>query len=372
MRKTYLFAAIAFAGISYALVSCGQKDAGSRADTKEKVDLSTLPEADQKLIKQANDYFGVLPDSAVNPKNLANAEKNELGKALYFDARLSKSGVISCNSCHNLATYGVDNLPTSPGHQWKFGDRNSPTSLNAALHNVQFWDGRAADVEEQAKGPVLNPVEMATPHENFAVKRIASIPEYQDWFKTAFPDEANPVTYENIAKAIGSFERTLLTPSRFDEYMKGDANALTNVEKKGMETFVNAGCITCHMGPAVGGNMYQKFGVKKDYWTLTGSKKHDEGRSAITKNEADKYFFKVPSLRNIAHTYPYFHDGSVWSLKKAIAIMGELQLDKKFTDEELTNIEAFLKSMTGELPASAKTLPILPASTETTSLPDFN
>jgi cytochrome c peroxidase len=372
MKKTYLYAAIAFSGISYTLISCGQKDSGKQAEVNNKVDLSTLPEADQKLIKQANNYFGVLPDSAANPKNLANAEKTELGKALYFDARLSKSGVISCNSCHNLASYGVDNLPTSPGHKWQFGARNSPTSLNAAIHNMQFWDGRAADVEEQAKGPILNPVEMAAPHEDFAVKRIASIPAYQDWFKAAFPGEQNPVTYDNIAKAIGCFERTLLTPSRFDEYMKGDANALTNSEKKGMETFINSGCVTCHMGPAVGGNMYQKFGVKKDYWVLTGSKNRDEGRSAITKNDADKYFFKVPSLRNIEHTYPYFHDGSIWSLKKAIAIMGELQLDKKFNDEELDNLEAFLKSMTGELPQNARILPVLPASTNETTMPEFN
>ncbi len=372
MKKTYLYATIAFAGLSYALFSCGQKDAGKQADAAQKVDLSKLSESDQKLIKQANDYFGVLPDSASNPNNIASNEKNELGKALYYDARLSKSGIISCNSCHNLATYGVDNQPTSPGHKWQLGVRNSPTSLNAALHGMQFWDGRAADVEEQAKGPILNLVEMATSHEDFAVKRIASIPAYQDWFKVAFPGEENPVSYNNIAKAIGSFERTLLTPSRFDEYMKGDANALTNVEKKGLETFVNAGCVTCHMGPAIGGNMYQKFGVKKDYWELTGSKTKDVGRMEVTKAEADKYFFKVPSLRNIAHTYPYFHDGSVWSLKKAIDIMGQLQLDKKFTDEEIANVEAFLISLTGELPLSARTLPSLPASTDATSLPDLN
>ena len=371
MKKTQLIAALAFAAMGYGLIACNNQS--NPTDSKDgKVDLSSLPEADQKLIKQGNDYFGILPDSAINAKNLPNAEKIALGKALYFDARLSKSGVISCNSCHNLASYGVDNLPTSPGHKWQFGGRNSPTSLNAALHTTQFWDGRAADLEAQAKGPILNPVEMATPHEEFAVNRIASIPAYQDWFKAAFPGDANPLTYDNIANAIGVFERTLLTPSRFDTYLGGDANALTNVEKKGMETFINAGCVTCHMGATVGGNMFQKFGVKKDYWTLTGSKKHDEGRKEVTKEEGDKYFFKVPSLRNVAYTYPYFHDGSVWNLKDAIAIMGELQLDKKFTEEELTNIEAFLNALTGELPAESAKLPVLPASTAKTSLPDFN
>lgn len=370
MKKTYLFTLITLAGLGYALISCNQTKTTENKDGQ--MDLSSLPEADQKLIKLANQVFGVLPDSAINPKNPLNADKIALGKALYFDARLSKSGVISCNSCHNLATYGVDNLPTSPGHKWQFGGRNSPTSLNAALHGMQFWDGRAADVEAQAQGPILNPIEMATPHEAFAVDRISSIPTYQDWFKAAFPGEAKPITYLNIANAIAAFERTLLTPSRFDKYLKGDATALNDTEKKGMETFINAGCITCHMNSTVGGNMYQKFGVKKDYWTLTGSKNHDAGRSDITKSEADKYFFKVPSLRNVAQTYPYFHDGSIWDLKQAIAIMGELQLDKKFSEEELTNIEAFLKSLTGEIPLEARTLPVLPASTSATTKPDFN
>lgn len=372
MKKSIVLGiGLAVAAMSYSLVSCNKTEKPQEGAQAE-IDLSKLPEADQKLIKQANQVFGILPDSANNPKNPLTAEKIELGRALYFDARLSKSGVISCNSCHNVAHYGVDNLPTSPGHKWQFGGRNSPTSFNAAIQFVQFWDGRAADVEAQAKGPVLNPIEMATPHEEYAVQRIASIQGYQDMFKAAFPGQTNPITYDNIANAIGAYERTLLTPSRFDLYLKGDANALTDVEKKGMETFINSGCITCHMGAGIGGNMYQKFGVKKDYWTLTGSKKQDLGRFDITKQEADKYFFKVPSLRNVEHTYPYFHDGSVWGLKDAIKIMGELQLDKKFTDEEVNQIEAFLKSLTGDLPESGRLLPVLPASSESTSKPDFN
>lgn len=358
--KKYLVVLLTLIGFTY-LVSCNQSE--------QKVEVT---EQEQKLIDQANSFFGQLPDSANNPDNIANTDKNQLGKALYFDTRLSKSGSISCNSCHNLASWGVDNLPTSVGHQWKLGNRNSPTTLNAALHTSQFWDGRAKDVEEQAKGPILNPGEMAIPHEGFAVDRIASIPEYQTWFKRAFPNDTNPITYDNITKAIASFERTLLTPSRFDKYMKGDVNALTQSEKTGLETFINSGCVSCHMGNTIGGNMYQKFGVTGDYWKLTGSKDIDEGRSLITGNQLDKYFFKVPSLRNVSHTYPYFHDGSVWTLKSAIDIMGQLQLGKKFTDEELSNIEAFLKSLDGTLPIDAITLPSLPASTESTTRPDYN
>ncbi len=363
----------AIAGLLIMHTSCGgdkkQQSEASKASTESTANLS---EADAALIKQASQIFGVLPDKAENANNPLNDDKVKLGKMLYYEPRLSKSGWISCNSCHNLATYGVDNLPTSIGHKWNIGDRNAPTSFNAALHIAQFWDGRAADVEEQAKGPVLNPGEMASPHEQFAVDRIASIKEYAELFTKVFPGETNALTYNNIAKAIGAFERTLLTPSRFDEYMQGKADALNEQEKKGMQTFINSGCITCHMGSTVGGNMYQKFGVKKDYWTLTKSKKKDEGRSAITKKAEDKYFFKVPSLRNIERTYPYFHDGSIWTLEEAVSIMGELQLDKKFTTEEVADIVAFLKSLTAELPATAKEIPVLPASAANTSKPDFN
>jgi cytochrome c peroxidase len=356
--------------VSYVVISCGEAPKPDLSKSKYNAEL--LSDADKKLVKTANDFFGILPDSTDNPKNLKNTDKVALGKLLYFDPRLSKSGVISCNSCHNLASYGVDNLPTSPGHKWIFGNRNSPTSLNSALNFVQFWDGRAADLEAQAKGPILNPVEMATPHETFAVNRLSSIPEYKELFAKAFPSETAAVSYNNIACAIAAFERTLLTPSRFDEYMKGDGDALTEQEKKGFQTFISAGCNTCHMGPGVGGNMYQKFGVTKPYWELTKSKAHDEGRSAISKNEGEKYFFKVPTLRNIEKTYPYFHDGSVWSLKEAIAVMGELQLGKKLSTDEVDDIEAFLKSLTGTLSAEARTLPILPASTNETEKPVFN
>lgn len=367
--RNKIYSLILIAGFGYGIASCNQNKTTENTESV-KAQTSNLTEADQALIKRAGQLFGSLPE--IN-EAISETEKNKiaLGKALYFDARLSKSGVISCNSCHNIATYGVDNLPTSPGHKWQFGGRNSPTSFNAALHKMQFWDGRAENVEEQAKGPILNPVEMATPHEDFAVNRIASIPTYETWFKNAFPNKEKPITYNNIANAIGAFERTLITPSRFDKYLKGDGNALTADEKKGMETFINVGCVTCHLGNAIGGSTFQKFGVNKDYWALTGSKNKDEGRKDVTKSEADKYFFKVPGLRNIEHTYPYFHDGSIWDLKEAIAIMSEIQLNKKLNADEINSIEAFLQSLTGELPKEALTLPVLPASTANTSKPDF-
>lgn len=370
MKIQLLTLGILFIGFFFLQIGCGESKTNSTTNSKYNPEL--LSDEDKKLVKMANDYFGILPDSSDNPKNANSIAKINLGKALYFDPRLSKSGVISCNSCHNLASYGVDNLPTSPGHKWTFGNRNSPTSLNATFHFAQFWDGRAADLEEQAKGPILNPVEMATPHEGFALHRLSSIPQYVDWFKQAFPNDTNPVTYHNVACAIASFERTLITPSRFDEYMKGDGDALNDQEKRGMQTFINTGCNTCHMGVAMGGNMYQKFGVTKNYWELTGSKSKDEGRSAISKNEGEKYYFKVPSLRNVDKTYPYFHDGSVWDLRQAIAIMGELQLGKKLTEEQVIDIEAFLKTLTGEVPTEARLLPVLPASTVETDRPIFN
>jgi cytochrome c peroxidase len=353
----------------YLMASCGHSE---KPAPSNKYNPELLSDADKQLVKLANDNFGILPDHIDNPQNQNSPEKIALGKALYFDTRLSKSGVISCNSCHNLATYGVDNLPTSPGHKWAFGDRNSPSSLNAAFHFVQFWDGRAESLEEQAKGPILNPVEMATPHETFALSRLSSIPEYREWFAKSFPTDSNAITYNNVANAIAAFERTLITPSRFDEFMKGDGDALNDQEKKGLQTFVNTGCNTCHMGVAVGGNMYQKFGVTQPYWELTHSERKDEGRKLISKNDGEQYYFKVPSLRNIDKTYPYFHDGSVWNLNEAIAIMGQLQLGKKLSESDVNDIAAFLKSMTGEVPEQARLLPVLPASTAQTARPAFN
>jgi cytochrome c peroxidase len=372
-RRTITYMAIAALGAGYLMTAaCGGGEKKQTATTEKTVDISTLPQTDQDLIKKASGMFGILPKSIDNPENPLNDAKVELGKMLYHDPRLSKSGFISCNSCHNLASFGVDNLPTSIGHKWQLGGRNAPTVLNAAFHTAQFWDGRAKDVEEQAKGPILNPGEMAHSTEDFTVDVIKSIEAYRTLFASAFPGQEQPLTYANIANAIGAFERTLITTSRFDNYLAGDINALNEQEKKGLQTFMNAGCNACHMTATFGGNMYQKFGVTKNYWEATGSKTKDEGRYQVTKNESDKYFFKVPSLRNVTRTYPYFHDGSVWDLKEAVSIMGELQLGKKLNDEEVNDIVVFLETLTGELPAHAKILPTLPPSAVATARPVMN
>ncbi|MCS7073741.1 MAG: cytochrome-c peroxidase [Bacteroidia bacterium] len=289
--------------------------------------------------------------------NGASDPKVKLGLYLYHDKRLSKNQTISCNSCHNLATFGVDNLPTSPGDSKKNGERNSPTVLNAALHSAQFWDGRAKDVEEQAGMPILNPVEMEIPNEKFLIDRLKKVGLYQDLFKQAFPEEKDPITYTNLRKAIGAFERQLITPSRFDEYLNGKKDALTVAEKKGLMSFVTLGCPTCHNGPLLGGNSFQRFGAFGEYWKLTGSKKPDVGRKAITKNDADEFVFKVPSLRNVTKTAPYFHDGSVAKLEDAIKIMAQLQLNRPIQDDEAKNIATFLNSLTADVPAEYKTAP---------------
>jgi len=331
----------------------------------------TLP-SDTELLANAKAFFQPLPKEMPKADNPLSHAKVELGKMLYFEPRLSKSGAISCNSCHNIATYGVDNLPTSIGHKWAIGDVNAPTTMNAAGTVAQFWDGRAKDVEEQAKGPVLNPKEMGIPHEQFAVDRIASIPEYQELFKKAFPDQPSPLTYDNMANAIGAFERTLITPGRFDKYLEGDTSALTQTEKEGLNSFIERGCAGCHFGPAVGGTEFDKFGIYRPYHELTGSTKLDEGRFDVTKNDADRFMFKVPVLRNVSRTYPYFHDGTVWNLKDAAKIMGEAQLDEEIPEAELEALVAFLNSLTGEIPKDALQLPVLPPSTDQTSKPDVS
>ncbi len=307
-----------------------------------------------KLDSKARVLFATLPKTAVNPNNKPTPEKIALGKALYFDKRLSKDNTQSCNTCHNLNTYGVDNNSFSKGNNGDLGGRNSPTVLNSALHLAQFWDGREPDVEAQAGGPILNPIEMAMPSEKFVEKKLSGINEYKNLFAKAFPNDKNPITYNNLKKAIGVFERQLITPSKFDEYIAGNNKALSDNEKKGLETFINSGCITCHSGALLGGTMFQKFGLFTDYWTLTKSKKIDLGKFEVTKKEGDKYVFKVPSLRNIEKTGPYFHDGSVASLDDAIAIMAKTQVGKDLSTEDINQIKVFLNTLTGSVPEALK------------------
>lgn len=318
----------------------------------------------EKLLAQAKALFQPLPADAqiadANPETTPALVA--LGQQLYFDPRLSASGNISCNTCHNLATFGVDNLPKSPGMDAQLGGRNSPTVLNAALNASQFWDGRAQDVEEQAGGPLLNPVEMALPSKEAAVQRIADIPGYVKEFKKVYGEDSQ-VTFDGITKAIGAYERTLITPSPFDKFLKGDISALNTAELRGLQAFMNNGCISCHQGINLGGEQFQKFGlVNGPYWKFTGAEAHDEGRFEVTKAEGDKFIFRVPNLRNVEHTYPYFHDGSVKSLHQAVKIMGMAQLGRELPEKEIDDIVAFLGSLTGDIPKKARILPILPKS----------
>ena len=314
--------------------------------------------ADSVLI-MAKTIFQPLPAEATNPDNAITPEKVLLGKTLYYDNRLSENNTESCNTCHNLATFGVDNKSTSPGDNGKLGVRNSPTTLNAALHFVQFWDGRMKDVEEQAGGPMMNPAEMAMPAEKEVIARLTKNEGYKKMFEAAFPNSKQAVTFENVRNSIAAFERTLLTPGKFDKFLEGELTAMNDQEINGLHTFMATGCTACHTGALLGGNMFQKyplFGTHKD---LTGSTVDDLGKMAATKSENDKYLFKVPSLRNIAETWPYLHDGSIKDLDKSIPVMARGQLNKELTPEQTADISLFLKTLTGEVPADAKKVPVM-------------
>ncbi|MCP4266408.1 MAG: cytochrome-c peroxidase [Candidatus Brocadiaceae bacterium] len=296
--------------------------------------------------------------------------KVELGKKLFFEPRLSKSGWITCNSCHNLSTGGADNLPSSIGHKWFLGPINSPTVLNSTFNFAQFWDGRAKDLKEQAGGPIANPLEMGSNHK-LAVSILQSIPEYVQWFsevygtKDMYVDEK--ITIDQVTDAIAAFEETLTTPnSKFDQWLNGYDNTITETEKEGYKLFKDKGCIACHNGVGVGGNSYQKFGVAKPYEKDI----HTLGRYNVTKEEKDKYFFKVPLLRNIELTAPYFHDASTWNLSEAVNIMAEYQLGSSLTESETGKIVSFLRTLTGVQPTVV--FPILPPSATTTPKPNRN
>lgn len=300
----------------------------------------------------------IQPIPAAQPKN---EKMVELGKMLFFDPRLSKSGFISCNSCHNLSMGGTDNLQTSVGHSWHQGPINSPTVLNSSMNLAQFWDGRAKDLKEQAGGPIANPGEMAFTHE-LAVGVLQSIPEYRTRFKQLFNNDK--IDIGMVTDAIASFEETLVTPdSRFDKWLKGDKQALNQTELEGYKLFKESGCTGCHNGAAVGGGSFQKFGIHEPYKTASKA----EGRFAVTGKDADRFMFKVPTLRNVELTYPYFHDGAAATLEEAVDTMGRLQLGRKFTKDENAKIVAFLKTLTGKQPQI--TLPILPPSVKETPKP---
>ena len=286
----------------------------------------------------------------------------ELGRKLFFDPRISVDGTTSCVRCHLPALYGTDGLPKARGAHDTLNPRNVPTILNAALQFKAHWRGDRENVEDEAKQVLIGLFSFINPDYASAIARIKAIPGYADLFRKEFPGDPDPVTPDNWAKAIGAFERTLVTPSRFDAFLAGDARALSPEERTGLRKFIDTGCIACHNGADVGGGIFQKFGVVEDYWTATGSQQPDKGRFDVTHDPQDTYVFKVPSLRNVAMTPPYFHDGSVRSLPEAVRIMAKVQLGRALSDQDTADIVAFLGSLTGKLPQGFVDAPILPAS----------
>jgi cytochrome c peroxidase len=353
MRTATLFG-LGLAALASLATSCKQEQAPPAPEAAPAPAAAAAPAGlDPAQARAMFQPIGARFDSDANP---ATPAKIALGRMLYFDTRLSKNHDISCNSCHDLANGGVDGRRFSKGHKGQLGGRNAPTVYNAAGQLAQFWDGRAPDVEAQAKGPVLNPVEMAMPDEGYVLTVLRSIPGYHGAFAAAFPGEPDPITYDNFGRAVGAFERGLVTPSRFDRFLGGDAGALSAAERRGLAVFAATGCTACHNGPLLGGGSYQKLGAARPYQTA------DLGRYEITKQDADRQMFKVPILRNVAATAPYFHDGSIADLPTAVRTMAEVQLGKTLSDAEVADLVAFLGALTGAAPADYVAEPALPPS----------
>jgi cytochrome c peroxidase len=323
-------------------VSCNQRD---QAENKERMD----PKQDSLLYEQAKGHFKALPDVLTSRTNPVTTEKVALGHILFYDPRLSSDGKTSCNNCHNLSNYGTDHLSAAQGGTSNPMQRNAPTVFNAALHNMFFWDGRALTIDEQPGKMILDPDERAIPHLGFLVDRLRHDTLYTRLFAGAFPGDKVPLTYTNVKRAIGAFERTLLTPSRFDTYMNGDLPALTADEKRGLRVFIDSGCTNCHYGVGAGGGSIKKFGIYTDYRTLIPGKVDDQGRMNLTRDSSDKDQFKVPGLRNVEMTYPYFHNGGITSLDSAVKIMGKTELNKNLSGNDVRDIVSFLKTLTGEI-----------------------
>lgn len=362
-KSIWSFSLIAASG----LFACNDppKPAPEKAAVAPAPETPAVPAKPTFHINMVAAFKPALPQEFENKDDPITEEKISLGRMLYFDKRLSKNQDLSCNSCHQLEKYGADGEKTSPGHKGQRGSRNSPTVYNAAGHFVQFWDGRSPHVEDQAPGPVLNPVEMALPDDAAAKKVLSSIPEYVAAFKKAFPEDKDPVSLKNAGRAMGAFERRLVTPSPWDKLLEGDEKALTEEQKGGFMTFLNNGCTACHMGTLLGGTSYQKVGA-----VVPWPNQVDQGRFEVTKNEADKMMFKAPSLRNITETAPYFHDGSAATLEEAVKMMGKHQLGRDISDADVKSIVAFLGALKGELPAEYIKEPELPKSGPSTPKPD--
>jgi cytochrome c peroxidase len=352
------------AAVALALAGCSQS--GSKSDNAKSAPLTMGP-ATEDLMKAARGQFAILPASYKDiPGNTATDDQVALGNALFHDPRLSGSHALACAACHNIGLGGGDDASTSVGHKWQQGGRNAPTVLNAVFNMAQFWDGRAKDLYEQAGGPMVNPIEMNSPKDHVA-QQLQSIPGYAALFAKAFPADKAPITLENAQRAIAAFESTLITPNaKFDQYLAGNASAMTADQKDGLRLFMDKGCAACHGGVNVGGGMYAKFGVVSAP-DVKYRPAADKGRSVVTGNPADDYAFKVPTLRNITLTAPYFHTGSVWDLKEAVRVMGKVQLGQDLSDAEVAKISAFLETLKGDQPSVQ--IPILPESGPDTSRP---
>jgi cytochrome c peroxidase len=317
-------------------------------------------ESDKNLQTQAKQIFSPLPKVMASEKYPVTPEKAALGKILFYESRISIDGTVSCARCHPMGLYAADGLIKSIGNNCRVNARNAPTLFNASSQISIHWTGNRVDVEDQAKQALIGPPSFGMLSYELAEARLREIKGYVPLFEKAFPREKDPVNLDNFAKAVGAFERTLVTPSKFDEFLKGRQSALTDPQKKGLKTFMEIGCAACHSGAYIGGQMYRKFGVAEPYWQYTKSNDVDDGRYAVTQNENDKYVFKVPVLRNVEMTGPYFHDGSVNNLRDAVIIMARVQLAKTLSDNEGDDIISFLKSLTGRIPDEVLKVPLLP------------
>jgi len=316
--------------------------------------------ADTGLRAQAQLLFAPLPAVVSTAENPLTPEKVRLGRMLYFEPRVSADGTVSCARCHQPALYGTDALPRSIGAEHRVHPRHAQTVLNAAIQFVQHWRGDRTSVEDQATRALTAPPAHGNPSYESAMAKLKAIRGYPELFAQAFPGETEPVTAGNFGKAVGAYVRTLTTPAPFDAFLLGDDRALSAEAQAGLRTFIQVGCPACHSGAGVGGAMYQKFGLVEDYWKATGSAPLDKGRFDVTQDPADLYVFKVASLRNVAMTPPYFHDGSVATLPAAVRVMARVQLGRTLSDTEVLGIVAFLESLTGPLPADFATAPTLP------------
>ncbi len=316
---------------------------------------------DVELMNKAKAIFGPLPASMPSPENPTSPEKVKLGSMLFWEPRISVDGTVSCAKCHPMSLYAADGLKKAIGNNCKENPRNAPTIFDAAAQISEHWIGNRTSVEDQAKQALIGPPSFGMPNYESVEKILKGLKGYVTMFKEAFPNEKDPVTVDNFAKAVGAFERTLVTPAPFDDFMQGNVTALTERQKRGLKTFMDTGCMTCHFSPYLGGQMYQKFGVFEPYEKYTKSQHIDEGRFAVTKNPSDKFVFKVPVLRNVAETPPYFHDGSVDKLADAVMIMAKIQLAKDLTKEQAGDIATFFVSLTGRIPEAALKAPVLPS-----------